>query len=978
MLSFCFTTNLKFLDRMQPMEKAPRRFDLKPVHAHLYMVFVYVLGALLAIDCAPKPVVILLLFGFGLCFLSTFWNIKILILQCYTESPSGMFILCEDKLSCVTKELGTEVESFMCDRQKHVIEDKKIRVLEPSLNYTFSQFREGILVHDYDLYPPNEFKVPSPSFVSLFKEQCVTPLFCFQIFSSLLMCFDDHVMSSLFSTAIMIFVEASMVLSRVTTMKVFRRLEHRTSKIQRISRGNARGIVNEMVDSSLLKPGDRIVIDSAIDVPCDLLILDGSCAVNEAMLSGESVPLLKEEAPATDERLSLKDNRKHILFAGTKLEKITTSLTCYVLRTGFCTEQGSLLNKMLKSEDIKYDREALRFILLLTIISLANSICTLRYSSKKGYALFLDVIILFTNSIPFELPMEMGMSIQSAVKNLMAKKIYCLEPFRITLAGKVNVCCFDKTGTLTDSRLEIKKIEYPSACTNKVLSCCHSLIPVGDEMKGDPLDLAIHNYPFEKHSFGVLKQFPFASELKRQSVVAEMDGKLVFCMKGAPEQIQKYLKSTPEEYDNYKSFAKHGYRIIALAYRDLNINDVKLSEDRISDRGYLEREMVFCGFLLLGCSLKEYAVEMCSILKQSGIKVLMITGDNILTAMSVAKQLNISGRAVEGNDIERVLEEKDFPKYTVFGRADPKHKEMIIKKYQALGHHTMMVGDGTNDVGALKAADVGVAMLETQDALASKGPIKYPLQMGAEYMGSESIKPGDASIAAPFTIKNKSLASVVEIIQQGRSSLVTTIQMYKILALNSITNGFFLMMVDIIGIKFSDAQMISIGVLSSIGFSAITRPKTLPTISRERPLSSIFNMYVFSSIISQSAIQIGSLYMIHKYVPAPKPGTSFEPSVMNTVLFVISSVQTISMFICNYIGRPFRENLFENNVLFLSLLGIVGFIANILFRIHQDLNDMIRVVDISQHVPFVIGISVSIVALCFTCERICLRLFMIK
>lgn len=962
------------------MEKAPRRFDLKPVYTHFYMIFLFILCALLATNRASKPIVILLLFGFGIGFLSTFWNIKILIRQCYSETPNGRFILYENKLSRVDKEPREGIESFMCNRQKYIIEDKKIRVLEPSLDHTFPQFREGVRVPDYDLYPPNEFKVPNPSFISLFKEQCVTPLFCFQVFSSLLMCFDEHVMSSLFSTAIIIFVEASMVFTRVATMKVFRKLEHKTSRVQRIARGNSRSSVSEIVDSSSLRPGDKVVIDSVTDVPCDLLILDGSCAVNEAMLSGESVPLLKEEVPADNERLSLKSHRKHILFAGTRLEKVYFPLTCYVLRTAFNTEQGVLLNKMLKSEDIKYDPEALRFILLLTAISLINSIFTFRYSSKEGYALFLDVIILFTNSIPFELPMEMGMSIQSAAKSLMKKKVYCLEPFRITLAGKVDVCCFDKTGTLTDSRLEVKKIEYANANTNKVLSCCHSLIVVGDEVKGDPLELAIYNYPFDKTPFKVLKQFSFTSELKRQSVVAEMNGKLSFCMKGAPEQVQKHLRNVPGEYDSYKDFAKHGYRVIALAYRDLNINDMKLSEDRISDRQYLEQEMEFCGFLLLGSSLKHYAVEMCRILRDSGLKVLMITGDNILTAMNVAEQLSMPGKGAEGKDIEKVLEDKDFLEYTVFGRADPRHKEMIIKKYQALGYHTMMVGDGTNDVGALKAADVGVAMLETQEVLVSKDrkPINYLEQMKAEAMNPESIRPGDASIAAPFTIRSNSLASIVEIIQQGRSSLVTTIQMYKILALNSIINAFFLMMVDIIGVKFSDAQMISIGVLSSVGFSAITRPKSLPTISKERPISSIFSLYVFSSIISQSIVQIGTMYMVYRRIPIPKPASSFEPSVMNTVLFVISSVQTVSTFVCNYIGRPFREDLLENNVLGLSLLGIVGFIANVLFRVHSDLNDMIQVVDISQHVPFVIGASLSMIILSLVCERTCFRLFMIK
>lgn len=966
-----------------PMDSSYKRFEFRPVFLHAYMFFLYLLPFTFFLAHYQKPVLILLLFCFGITFLSTFWNVKILLLQCCYKSKNGKFILFKGALEEMSKDPSdSSVEHFFSNRQKHFIRNKKISILQPSLDYTLNQLREGIVVHNYDFYPPNEFKIPNPSFFALFKEQCVTPLFCFQVFSSLLMCFDNHVLNSLFCTGMIVFIEASLVFSRVSTMKIFRKLKHKTVEVTRISLGNSRKRINkEKVSSLLLKPGDKVVIDSLIEIPCDLMIVDGSCAVNEAMLSGESVPLFKEEAPSSDEVLSLQSHKNSILFAGTNLEKVYSPLTCLVLRTAFDTEQGVLISKMLSSEDIKYDPEAFKFIILLTAISLINSAFTYKYSSKSGYPLFIDLIILFTNSIPFELPMEMGMSVQSAVKNLMGKKIFCLEPFRITLAGKVDVCCFDKTGTLTDTKLEVKRIEHSTEFTSKILSVCHNLIIVKDEVKGDPLELAIYNYPFEKVSFKILKLFSFSSELKRQAVVAEIDNHLYFCMKGAPETVEKYLKHVPAEYSEYKEFARQGFRVIALAYKAVNINDLKLSEDRLSDREYFEKNLVFGGFVLLGSSLKDYAVEMCRVLKDAGIKILMITGDNILTAMNVAEQLNLKGKGAKGKEIDDVLESGDFLSYSIFGRAEPKHKELIIKKYQALGYHTMMVGDGTNDVGALKAADVGVAMLESQEILVNKNkkPITLLEKIQAQKVELESIKPGDASIAAPFTVKSNSLRSVIEIIQQGRSSLVTTIQMYKILALNSITDAFFTMMVDILGIKFSDYQMVSLGILSSIGFSAITQPKTLSKIARERPSSSIFNPYIISSILLQSLVQISSLYLVYRVVPfVPKAATVFEPSAMNTILFALSGSQTLSTFICNYIGRPFREDIIENKVLTLSLVGMAAFIFNVFYKYHQDFNNLIQVVDASEYRSFVIGLSVSMIVLCYVSERICFRIFMIK
>lgn len=963
------------------MTETLQRYRVKPIFFHFYMVFLYILGALAVFNLANKAAIILLSFCFGISFLSTFWNTKIYTIQCLQFSKSGNQIIHNGKICEITKE--GNIETFFSNRKKYIIVNDKIENLSPKTDLDFNTLRTGVKVKKYHFYPPNEFKVPRPNFFTMFKEQCVTPLFCFQIFSSLLMCFDDHIMNSLFSTGIIIFVEASFVLTRVATMKIFRKLEHKLCEVTRLLRGDGSKTENEKINSTLLKPGDRIKIDTAVDVPCDLVIIEGTCAVNEAMLSGESVPLFKEEIVGSDDVLNLKEHKKHVLFAGTKLEKLYSPLTCVVIRTSFDTEQGALLNKMLQSEDIKYDPEALRFILLLTLISFINCVITFTYSKKTGYPLFLDIIILFTNTIPFELPMEMGMSIQSAVKNLMAKKIYCLEPFRITLAGKVDVCCFDKTGTLTESELEVKRLEYTNENTNEVLSCCHNMIIVDGKMLGDPLDLAIHAYGFEKVLFKVHQQFSFSSELRRQCVLAEMDGdkkKLLFCMKGAPEEIKKYLKVTPSEYDSYKTFASEGFRVLALACRRFNINDIKMSNGMMTNRSQLEKDLTFCGFVLLGSSLRNYAKEMCETLKNAGLKVLMITGDNLLTAMNVAQQLKIDGEGVEGKDIEAVIESDKLRKYTVFGRAEPKHKEMIIKKYRSLGFHTMMVGDGTNDVGALKAADVGVAMLEPQEAIVptSTKPLSFFEQMKADAAALQSIKPGDASMAAPLTVKNNSLKSIVEIIQQGRSSLVTTIQMYKILAINSIINAFFFMFVDIIGIKFSDKQMIAVGLFSSIGFTAITQPKALDSISKQRPLNSIFSLYMLVSIATQSIVQASSLWVVYKTIPIPKSVTTFQPSAMNTVLFIITCIQTVSTLVCNYIGRPFRENLSENKMLGVSLLAIIGFIGNIFFNFHPDLNKLVEIVDVNAYRFKIIGLCISIVLLSHICERQAFKFFMIK
>lgn len=959
-----------------------KRFRARPIWLHAYMLPLYVVPVLLAMRSLHIAIPVVVAVLSGILFLSTFWTVKSELVQCYAPSASGRHILYRGVLCELTEEADGPAEaclSFAYDRSKYLIIGTKIVRIGPKVDYTFRQYREGVTQEYYEFFPPNDVKVPSPSFLRLFKEQCVTPLFCFQMVSSLLMCFDSYVLQSIFSIVLMVVVEAALVFARVQTISQFRNLEQKSTKIVRLMKRKGlrasplQQVPTEVVLSTELRPGDVIRIDSStgpdavsdaasddqMNIPCDALLLKGSCAVNEAMLSGESVPLLKEPIPSeSDDVFSFQTGKRHVIYSGTRIEKLDSPLYCTVLRTAFDTEQGALLSKMLSSEDIKYDPEALRFIFVLTFISLVSSVVTFFYSKKTGYPLFIDVVVLFTNSIPFELPMEMNIAVQNAVRNLISKKIFCLEPFRITLAGKANVCCFDKTGTLTDSKLTIKEIVFTDDNTSKILSCCHTLIPLNGELRGDPLDetCQAHLGPGAEE-YKLVKNFPFSSDLKRQAVLARFGSRTIFAAKGAPEVIERFLASKPECYDKYREYAASGYRVIALAYRFINKLPVP------TDRKECERLLTFAGFILLSSSLKQYAPEMIRELRESNHHVVMITGDNLLTARSVADQLGFpSCKGIEGAEIEDLLgdpsREGEFLRTSIFARADSKHKEMIIKKYKYNGFYTLMVGDGTNDVGALKSADVGVAMLDCK-------------------MAHGSVKPGDASVAAPFTVKSDTLRSIIEIIQQGRTSLVTTIQMYKILALNSITNAFFMALVDILGVKFSEYQMFSVGILSALAFQAISNGKPLNFISRQRPLTTIFSRYIILSILGQSIVHISAFMALYRLVPHPEVATKFVPSVMNAALYAVSCTQTVVIFVSNYIGRPFRENITENKLMMISIVGLLTFVLNIFLGIRADLNKALELVSLeSSAAPVLLVIILDSLAGLLV-ERVCFSLFML-
>ena len=254
--------------------------------------------------------------------------------------------------------------------------------------------------------------------------------------------------------------------------------------------------------------------------------------------------------------------------------------------------------------------------------------------------------------------------------------------------------------------------------------------------------------------------------------------------------------------------------------------------------------------------------------------------------------------------------ERILPHVKVFARVAPKQKELVITTLRKLGYHTLMCGDGTNDVGALKHAHAGVAILsnvperpnkekkeaadkkrhemvnndtaaDKLDRLSKSGkitkrntnPREEKLQKQQEKLQklmkemeemdqAQIVKLGDASIAAPFTAKHSSIVCVNHIIKQGRCTLVTTLQMFKILALNALILAYSQSVLYLEGVKFSDGQATLQGLLLAACFLFISRSKPLKTLSKQRPLPNIFNAYTIVTVLAQFAVHFGCLFFL--------------------------------------------------------------------------------------------------------------------
>ncbi|KAI9031163.1 hypothetical protein DFJ74DRAFT_654815 [Hyaloraphidium curvatum] len=991
----------------------------------------------------------------ALVFLSTHWSVtakawmtclttvdplRAKLIRVIPHRHHGSGALCEIETQTIPDEETGEPRErryFVFQKRKFFYDDAKrafVKLQYPSSkSYPLKHFYEssGIATQgEWKLalakFGANFFDIPIPTFQELFQQHMVAPFFVFQLFCVALWFLDEMWYYSVF-TLIMLFVfESTVVMQRLQSLREMRNMSIKPYRIY--TRRGKRWVIE---DTDKLVPGDLVSVGRSKEdcpVPCDMLLLDGSAIANEAMLSGESTPLLKESIAMRD----LKDefdergtDKLHLLYGGTKVLQVTpptakTDLAapdggalCYVLRTGFGTTQGKLVRTIIYSTErvTANNLEAFVFILFLLVFAVMASAYVWVEGTKnelrKRSKIMLDCVLIITSVVPPELPMELSLAVNNALIALMRAFVFCTEPFRIPFAGKLDILAFDKTGTLTDTNLVVEGlggIEGDSMAlmspreapleTTITLAAAHALVLVDDGVIGDPMEkttLEAINWAVGKNdvvlpraaakgseggkigsgrgSIRILRRFQFSSALKRMSAIAsysDLSGNTFqfVAVKGAPETLKGMIENVPPGYDAmYKHWAKEGSRVLALGFKKLPKARTG-PEIRDASRDSVESRLDFAGFLVFHCPLKKDSVDAIRKLNESSHRTIMITGDNALTACHVAKQVGIAPKPAlildnragdlswqdleetvsipcnpKSRTLDPALDDHSLcitgaalaslegtamyaallPRIWVYARVSPTQKELIINALNHAGYMTLMCGDGTNDVGALKQAHVGVALLEgkredverqgeiarqrrahemqdKQRQFASRFGVRMPDQNGGTAVAANGkpkdprverheraaeqmqdsvnrlldemeaevpmVKFGDASVASPFTSKISSIMSVRDIVRQGRATLVAMLQMYKILALNCIISAYSMSVLYLAGIKQGDWQATIAGVLLTVCFFAIARSTPLEELSKQRPQPSIFNLYFFLSVLGQSAVHVAALAYI--------------------------------------------------------------------------------------------------------------------
>lgn len=502
-------------------------------------------------------------------------------------------------------------------------------------------------------------------------------------------------------------------------LKDLKKYETSTSKVKRDDK-----IL--IINTKELVPGDIIYLESGETVPADIRILRcENLKVDESALTGESIPVQKS-TDVLKENLIIQE-QKNMLFLGTNITN--EKCTGIVVSTGKNSELGKIalsLNEIdrietplqLKIKELSKKITLIVFVILIFIFILALI---------NKYTI-LEIIMLCSSlavaAIPEGLPTVITITLSVGISNLAKKKTVVKQMQAVETLGAIDIICSDKTGTITQNKMTVKD-EYviDEKMLNYICALCNDGLIYKDKYVGDPTETCLYAYLYNKkiNSLNLRKKcerlldVPFDSDRKMFTTLNKIDDNVYVLCKGSMDSLIEKVnlsKTQKEEVlDKVKNFSKNALRTLGFAYKKLdyvpkNIKELEKEENNLS----------FAGILGMIDPPRKSVKESVALCKNAGIRPIMITGDGIDTATTIAKDVGIitsDNEAILGSELDKYNDkelEDIVKKYSVYARVNPTHKEKIVFALQSSGKIVAMTGDGVNDAPAIKDAHVGVGM----------------------------------------------------------------------------------------------------------------------------------------------------------------------------------------------------------------------------------------------------------------------------
>lgn len=505
--------------------------------------------------------------------------------------------------------------------------------------------------------------------------------------------------------------------------------------------------VRREIDAAQVVPGDMLVLLQGQKVPADARLIEAhSLRADESTLTGESIGVDKSTEPVA-QGTPLAE-RSSMVYGSTFITH--GSGLALVVSTGSSSEVGQIATTLgsMSERPTPFQMEVKKMGRQMTVIIsiLAAIVALILYFVLHDplVDVALNTLSLAVATIPESLPIVLTFALSLGARQMAREGAVVRNLSVVESLGSVDTICTDKTGTLTQNRMAVQQLFVGGQLVNlldgfrsdgeihKLLQaavlCNEATIAADPEPKilGDPVDTALLKAAQEagmdvdqvRTDHPLVNLIPFSSERKMMTTMHQMDGGTVAITKGAPGIVLNHCSECEENGQHYpiedsrcqtvrqtiQKLQGEGMYVLGMASKQLPSNDVTEQ---------VEQGMTFMGLLVLMDPPRPQAAEAIAKAQAAGIRVVMITGDNGLTAQAIAGRLGIGQNVVDARDMTGFTNSELYEKVKdvdIIARATPQVKQVILQELQQAGHFVAMTGDGVNDATALKQSDVGVAM----------------------------------------------------------------------------------------------------------------------------------------------------------------------------------------------------------------------------------------------------------------------------
>lgn len=685
--------------------------------------------------------------------------------------------------------------------------------------------------------------------------------------------------------------------------------------------------VFQRINSKNIVVGDYLVLEAGDKIPADARIIESFFAkCDESILTGESLSVEKN-VDKLPENVSVSE-KSNMVFSGTIL--VAGKVKAIVTNVGMKTELGKIAESLVGNEEIMTPLQfkIKRVSSMISFLAAILVALVLGYGLIKDYSL-LNVIMLCISmivaSVPECLPVAITATLSIGVSQMAKKKSLVRNLAAIETLGAVEVICTDKTGTLTKNKMEVielfcdlKKINqkniinYPEFI-NAINLCNDVHKDKNGKYSGDSVEIALKNYLntidlkcliSEKNK---LIELPFDSNRKMMSVVYTVNNQRVIYSKGSLEAIInkcKYIladgkikkinsKLIDKVFYEEANMSKKALKVIAITYKVIN-KDVINNNDYYNE----EKDLVFLGLIGLKDPARNEVKESISDCLSAHIRPVMITGDNLETALAIGKEVGICHHDDDGINASILTDMKEkeikscVSKYSVFARVSPENKVQIVKAFQNSGKVVAMSGDGVNDAPALKLANVGIGMGKS---------------------GTDVTKS-----VADIILLDDSYATITTAIKEGRriyDNVITNI-------LYNLSSNFTEILIILIGMFTGNTIISALHILyidlvaDTIPSIALAFEQASKKVMHNKPhglnkpiFTKFFTMFLIVSVILETSI---SLFVYYNFL-------KFGKDIAQT-LALLSII--INEFVFAYNCRSLKEQIHERGLLSNKYLNI--------------------------------------------------------